>query len=103
MHKLTLHESILRVLDEFAEINHQAPRVRPETLQPFKQNCADLLLDQRLAFHEEENQDQAEVERVGIGVPELIHNGVEERQPSLVIKLVHYLLEEFVVLFLRHV
>jgi len=41
-------EPVLRILNQFAEIDHQTPWERPMYMQPLKQNLTDLLLNQRV-------------------------------------------------------
>lgn len=59
------HESVLLVLDQFAETDHQTPRIRSQRLQSFKHNRADLLLDV-VSFGVGEELEQNEAEEVGV-------------------------------------
>jgi hypothetical protein len=43
-----LHEAVLLVLYQLAEVDHQTPWIRPETLETLKEHRADLLLNGRL-------------------------------------------------------
>ena len=47
------HKAILCILDELSKVDHQTPRERSLGLQSFKQDCADLFLDSRIRFIEE--------------------------------------------------
>ena len=42
-----LRETILLILDQLTEVDHEAPRVRSKRLESLKEDDADLLLDVR--------------------------------------------------------
>ena len=87
-------EAVLLVLDQFSEVDHEAPGVRAQRLQTLEENRADLLLDIGFRLCKETQQDNAEEERVAIRVAQLIDNAVEEAEASLIVQLQCDLLEQ---------
>ena len=88
---LFLHELVLWILDEFSEADHQAPRVWTLCLQALQEYACNLLLNNfSSCFCENEKDDAREVERMVVGVPELVDDCVEEVQSGLIVKSVHY-------------
>ena len=96
-----LHESIGGVLDKLPKVYHQAPWVGSVRLKALEQDSRDLFLDYRLlAVHKQRDQNKAEKESVGVGVPELIDYAVQEAETSFIIEFVHYQFEKILVFVL---
>lgn len=56
LHERRGHKPVQSILNQLAEINAQTPRVRPMTLKALKQDPLNLLLNMRLASHEQRVQ-----------------------------------------------
>ena len=77
--KLVFPEVVGGVFDELYERDKQPPGVRSVHNQPLQQNPGHLLLyGFNLGLREEGEEGTREVVGVGVGVPQLVGNGVEE-------------------------
>ena len=90
-----LRKTILLILDQLTEVDHEAPRVRSKRLESLKEDYADLLLDVRFRLVEETQQDDAEEECVAVGIAQLIDNTVQEAEPCFVVEHDCNLFEQF--------
>ena len=54
--KRRFHEAILGILNQFPEINHQAPWIWPKSLQSLEKNDTDLFLDVWFGFNKQSEQ-----------------------------------------------
>ena len=91
-----LHETILGVLDQLSEVNHQSPRVWSQSLKTFKEDGANLLLNIGLRLHKQAKQYQAEEVSVAVRISQLIDNAIHEAKTSLLIQLDCNFFEEFI-------
>lgn len=65
-------ESVLAVLDQFSEVDHETPGERAMHVQALEEDLADLLLNERLAFpsfFKQEEKDLTELVSVTVRVP----------------------------------
>jgi len=94
-------EAILAILDEFSEVDHQAPWEGAMHVQALKQDLTNLLLDERHALSslfEEEQENLAELVSMAVGVAQLIHDAVQEALSGKVVQLARKLFDEFKVI-----
>lgn len=83
---LLAHEGKLGVLDELAEADHQAPRIRAAGLEALQEDLADLLLDDLApSLSIDEEDDAGEVESVVIWETQLVHNRIQEDEAGTVV------------------
>lgn len=88
------HKCELRILDELPEADHQTPWVRSTGLQSLQEDGTDLLEDDLpLCLGVNEQNDAKEVEGVVVWEAELVDDGVQEAEASLVIESLDNLLE----------
>jgi len=88
------HEGELWILDELPEADHEAPWVWTACLQSLEEDGADLLEDDLASgLCVDEQNDAQEVECVVVGEAELVDDGIQEAQASLIIESLHNLLE----------
>ena len=88
------HEGELWILDELPEADHETPWVWPASLQSLEEDGADLLEDNLASsLRVDEQNDAQEVECVVVGEAELVDDGVQEAQASLIVESLHNLLE----------
>ena len=88
------HEGKLWILDELPKADHEAPGVRAACLQSLKEDRADLLEDDLASsLCVDEQNDAQEVECVVVGEAELVNDGIQEAQASLIVESLHNLLE----------
>ena len=88
------HEGELWILDELPEADHETPWVWPTSLQSLEEDGADLLEDNLASsLRVDEQNDAQEVECVVVGEAELVDDGVQEAQASLIVESLHNLLE----------
>ena len=88
------HEGELWILDELPEADHEAPGVRAACLQSLEEDRADLLEDDLASgLCIDEQNDAQEVEGVVVREAELVDDGIQEAQTSLIVESLHNLLE----------
>jgi len=81
-----LGETVLLILDELSEVDHQSPRVRLQRLESFEEYGADLLLDHGLRLSKETQDNHTEEQSVAAGVSQLIDDAVEEAESGFIVQ-----------------
>jgi len=72
-------------------------------LESFEKDLSNLFLNDLLVgLHKEVEDDAGKVVGVVVGIPQLVNNRVQEAPSSLVVELVHHLLEQLHRFLVRH-